>query len=81
MSKRMFEFTCSEGHYFETLVDESVRTLECKVCGSPSERLISTPRLGLDPISGDFIGATDKWARQRAEKLKQAQSKSYYEGN
>jgi hypothetical protein len=36
-------------------------------------RIISTPMISLEGITGAFPGASDKWVRNRAEKLKQEQ--------
>ena len=33
--------------------------------------MISPVRSKLDPISGDFLGATVKWMKNREQKLKQ----------
>lgn len=78
---RFFDFQCKHDHVTERFVDSEIREIICPVCGEEAHRLISTPRVSLDGISGDFPGAADKWVQKRAEKLKQAQSKSYYEGN
>ena len=80
--RRFFDFKCEQGHITEHFVESNIRVMVCLECGdSESQRLISTPRVSLDGISGDFPGASDKWVQQRAERLKVATSKSYYEGN
>lgn len=78
---RFFDFKCEQGHVTEHFVESNIRTYICPTCGTVSQRLISTPRVSLDGISGDFPGASDKWVQLRASKLKSATSKSYYEGN
>lgn len=78
---RFFDFKCEHGHVTEMFVASETREIDCPVCGFTAKRLISTPRVSLDGISGAFPGAADKWVQQRAEKLKVAQSKSYYEGS
>lgn len=78
---RFFDFECEHHHVTEKFVSSDIREIVCPECGKPARRLISTPRVSLDGITGDFPGASDKWVKQRAEKLKVAQSKSYYEGN
>ena len=61
----LFDFKCREcGHKFEELADPNDHETACKKCGYPSDRLISAPRSKLDPISGDFPGATLRWERQ-----------------
>lgn len=80
--RRFFDFKCEQEHITEHFVESNIRTMVCPVCGdSESQRMISTPRVSLDGISGDFPGASDKWVQLRASKLKAETSKSYYEGN
>ena len=39
-------------------------------CGGVSKRVIlSPPTISLDPISGDFTGATQKWEKGRERKM------------
>lgn len=66
--KRMFEFSCSEGHLTEKLVDEKHRSITCE-CGSEAQRIVSAPQVKLEGITGAFPGAYSKWERVRAEKL------------
>jgi len=68
---RRFDFRCDNNHVDEHWVNHDVTTVQCNQCDNKAERLISTPTIGLDPISGDFYGATQKWHKNRAEKLKQ----------
>lgn len=68
---RRFDFRCNNDHTAEYFVRHDVKTTPCSTCGEPAERLISTPSLGLDPLSGDFYGATRKWHKNREQKLKQ----------
>jgi hypothetical protein len=53
----------------EAFVDEAVKELACDVCGEFAPRMISTPTICLDPVSGLYPSATSKWAKMRAEKL------------
>ena len=76
MARRLFEFLCEEKHLQESLVSDEVTKLTCEVCGKEALRIISTPRLALDPFSGDYPGATAKWERNRAEKLKQERKRN-----
>ena len=69
----LFDFECSGGHIEEHFVSSDVREVECPHCHKPATRIQSPVRSALDPISGDFKGATDKWMRNRAQKLKQEQ--------
>ena len=69
MPRRMFDFKCTESHLTESFVDTDTKEVQCSECGEIATRILSSPRLGLDPISGDFPSATAKWAKMRAEKL------------
>lgn len=71
MTRRIYEFECSEGHRTERFIDESERTTECAECGLPAGRVVSPVLSSLDHISGTFPGATMKWARYRQQKIKQ----------
>lgn len=74
--KRIFEFLCPEGHLEEKYIDEVHRVAECSVCKAWSTRIVSTPRVKLEGISGAFPGAYDRWERVRAEKLAQEKKKA-----
>lgn len=67
--KRLFEFKCEDDHITEQFVNSEDRTSDCRTCGKPAKRIISAPRVSLDPISGDFPGATMKWARNREAQI------------
>ena len=69
--RRMFEFRCENGHTIERFEREEVRWVNCSECNTLAQRIISAPRIGLDPISGDFPGATMAWERRREEKMAQ----------
>lgn len=78
--RRIFEFLCAEGHVTEQFIDDSLRQSVCTVCGKKSTRIVSTPRVKLEGISGDFPGAYDRWERVRAEKLAQEKKKAASHG-
>jgi hypothetical protein len=64
------EFRCKEcSKVEEHLVNADVREARCK-CGGVSTRIIGTPRIALDPISGHFPSATDRWAKAHEEAAK-----------
>jgi hypothetical protein len=67
----LFDFECSGGHIEERLVSSDTREISCPHCQKIAKRIQSPVRSALDPISGDFMGATAKWVRQREQKLKQ----------
>lgn len=59
----IFDFKCREcGTTKEHWVTSSTRTVRCN-CGGDANRVISGVTSILDPISGDFPGATAKWAK------------------
>ncbi len=74
--KRLFDFLCDNAHITERLVDESVRVLTCPECGKEAHRLIPSPQVKLEGITGAFPGAYDRWEKVRAEKLKQEQKRN-----
>lgn len=69
MPRRMFDFVCKNSHNTEAFVEVDTKEVQCGECGEVATRILSSPRLGLDPICGDFPSATARWAKMRAEKL------------
>jgi hypothetical protein len=69
MPRRMYDFKCNDSHITESFVDVDTKEVQCGECGEVATRILSSPRLGLDPISGDFPSATARWSKMRAEKL------------
>ena len=65
------DFKCGKGHVNELFIDSKEREVDCPNCDLKAVRLIPAVRTYLDPISGDFPGATMKWAKNRQEKIKQ----------
>jgi len=76
MARKLFDFICKDGHSQEKLVSDEVTKLTCEVCGKDAVRQISAPRINLEPYSGNYIGATAKWERNRAEKMKQERKRN-----
>jgi hypothetical protein len=64
------DFQCPDGHTKEYFVSDDVVLTRCE-CGKDAKRVISPIRSVLEPHSGDFAGATMKWARDRERKIKQ----------
>ena len=69
MPRRLFDFKCTNSHNTKAFVDVDTKEVQCGECGEIATRILSSPRLGLDPICGDFPSATARWAKMRAEKL------------
>lgn len=69
MARRLYDFKCEKNHQVESFVDEAVKEISCDVCGEMATRMISTPTIYLDPVSGLYPSATAKWSKMRAEKL------------
>ena len=77
----LYDFQCPDGHITESLVNRGDPSAQCKECGKQAKRIISPIRTYLDPVSGDFPGATAKWERQRKQKIKQEQKTIENHGN
>jgi hypothetical protein len=76
--RRMFEFMCAKEHITERFVDDEVKVVECPHCRNDASRIISTPRIRLEGITGAFPSASDAWARKHEEANKVAYKKSEY---
>ena len=69
--RRIFEFRCqASDKVFERYIDDSITEVRCN-CGGEANRIVSAVRSSLDVVSGDFPGATMKWAKAREQKLKE----------
>jgi predicted nucleic acid-binding Zn ribbon protein len=77
MSLRYFDFQCAKEHITEHLVDSEVTVVECPHCRNDATRLISTPRIKLEGITGAFPTAADQWARKHEEATRVAYKKLY----
>ena len=49
-------------------LSELDKKITCE-CGGECTRVILSVNFSLDPISGDFVTATDKWAKGRERKM------------
>jgi hypothetical protein len=74
--RRIFEFRCVKDHVTEKFVDDEVRTVECPHCRNDASRIISTPRIRLEGITGAFPSASDAWERKHLEANKVAYKKN-----
>ena len=73
--KRIFEFRCAKEHITEKLVDDEIRSIECPHCRNEASRIISSPRISLEGITGAFPSACDAWARKHEEATRVAYKK------
>jgi len=73
MALRIFDFRCAGGHTHECMVDADERTVECRTCGQPAQRMLAAPRCQLEGITGAFPGAALQWEQRREGKMKQEQ--------
>lgn len=71
MARRLFDFKCTDGHLTESFVDSDTKEIQCSVCLTVAHRIISPTGIYLEPFSGQYPAAYDRWARVRAEKLQQ----------
>ena len=67
----ILEFKCEDGHVNERFVEDDCTNIPCLDCDKIAKRIVSAVRSKLDPISGDFMGATRQWAKNREQKLQQ----------
>lgn len=74
--RKLFDFRCTNNHTFEAFVEADVFTSRCK-CGTEAKRLISPVKCSLDPISGHFPGATDRWAKHHEDMAKAANQQEH----
>jgi hypothetical protein len=65
----LFDFVCKYAHVNEKLVSCETTQIDCPQCGEVATRVIPAVRCSLDPASGHFPGATDKWVRSREQKM------------
>ena len=71
---RLFDFRCeSTGKVFERMARGLPDGVQCN-CGANAKRLISPVKCQLDPFSGHFPGATDKWAKAHEDGAKNQSS-------
>lgn len=67
--RRIFEHACPEGHVTERLIDDTLRTTDCEVCGKPAERIFSATRSQLDGTDPSLPGAYMRWETKRYERM------------
>jgi len=60
---KFYDYKCAAGHVNEHMVKGSPDLMQCKECSGLATRQLSSPRPVLEPFSGDFAGASIKWAK------------------
>jgi len=73
MPRRLFEFKCPNNHVTEQFVDTTVKTSQCRDCDENG--------IYLEPFSGLYPAAYDRWTRVRAEKLAQEKKQNAEHGS
>lgn len=68
--KQMRDFICNRcGYVQERFIEDEIEQYPCE-CGGMMVRIISTPSIRLEGITGAFPGAYDRWARVREERAR-----------
>ena len=65
----IFEFKCKNNHVSGKLVSRETYTRDCPHCECKAKRLISAVRCSLEPATGSFPGATEKWLKMRDQQI------------
>ena len=68
---KLYDFKCPKGHIEEHFAKDDEKQRRCS-CGELSRRIISPVRAKLDPLSGHFPTASDKWAKMHERGAKPA---------
>lgn len=76
MPRRLFDFICEDEHLQEHFVSYEVTEVPCKICSKTAFKQLSAPTIKLEPYSGIFVSAADRWVKRRAEKQKQEQKQN-----
>lgn len=61
---------CNEIIELNRRVAEVYDPVECTCGGDARRTILAAPIVSLDPISGDFVGATDKWIKHREQQMR-----------
>ena len=69
MPRIIIDFRCDNEHTTEKFVESGTTEIQCPECSLMARKIISPIRSLLDPLSGDFAGATMKWARNREKQI------------
>lgn len=59
----LFSFECKDCGVFDKFTKYTTTT-DCPTCGKESKKILNTPTIKLEGISGDFPDAHAKWAKK-----------------
>lgn len=65
---RVFDFRCPANHVSEHFVEHET-AVQCPQCDQLALRQVAAPRPKLEPFTGAFPGAADKWVRDRESRM------------
>lgn len=66
------DFRCDScGYTVEKLLDNTIRTIDCQDCDGIAKRVQAVPNFQLEGVSGDYPTASDKWIKNREQKMAQ----------
>lgn len=68
--KVLNDFKCPQGHISEQLVENTSSVTTCTQCDQDAYKIVATPRISLEGISGTFPGAADSWVKRRESHMK-----------
>jgi putative FmdB family regulatory protein len=66
----LFDFRCKDCTYMFERLTKGDEAPQCPECGGPTTRLIATPTISLEGLSGHFPTAADKWAKKHEDEAK-----------
>ena len=61
--KILFDFECKDCGVFDKFTKYTTTT-DCPTCGKESKKILNTPTIKLEGISGDFPDAHARWAKK-----------------
>ena len=68
--KVLNDYLCSNGHNKEYFVENDIKTVECRDCGVPAQKVRAVPNFQLPGNdAAGFPTAYDKWEKKREEKM------------
>lgn len=62
----LFDFKCEDGHNEEYFVSSSTKEVECRVCGKPAVKQLSSFGTWTEKHNGIM---SDNWAKKREQKM------------